>query len=481
MSVKVSALASASSLDGTEQLSISKTISGVITTVKTTTGGIAALAGGLPVIFLEDHGCDPTGATDSSTGFQAALDACASVGGVVMSKQVDATFLIGGALQDPTGANAQLKVPVVTTGTPITVAIMGYAPPAADVSVVGSASPPTGGFIIKSTLASGTGAVFGGANGSGFTNVNLVLKNVAIQTIANPTISGVDASKISCVEFDGLLVDTGSFDVLSLTEPSTATSYGVKFPAINNGAHSTCGVLDVVGFYTGVLLGEHVTASQINCWGCVRAMESPAGYHAMLIDRFQSLHCPHGLVATGGASYIQINQYNIEHASSGWFVPTEDVLDSSNYLKGNLRWHVVLAGSGVSSSFTKTGGSGLAATQLDAGTGGGSGGSVLPVDAQTGTTYTLALTDAPSPVYQGIVTMNNAGSNTVTVPPNSSVAFPVGTQIQVVQLGAGQTSIAAGSGVTVHNASTANARAQYSSLVLTQVAADVWVLGGDVA
>jgi len=106
---------------------------------------------------------------------------------------------------------------------------------------------------------------------------------------------------------------------------------------------------------------------------------------------------------------------------------------------------------------------------------------VLPVNAQTGTTYTLALSDAPIVNgYQGAVTMNNAGANTLTVPQNSSVAFPVGTQIVVVQLGAGQTTIAAGSGATVHNASSATARAQYSSLSLLQVAANTWILGGDV-
>ncbi len=105
---------------------------------------------------------------------------------------------------------------------------------------------------------------------------------------------------------------------------------------------------------------------------------------------------------------------------------------------------------------------------------------VLPVDVQTGTAYTLALTDAPAANgYQGIVTMNNAAANTVTVPPNSSVAFPVGTQVQVVQLGAGQTAVAAGAGVTVSNPSSLTARAQYSTLVLTQVAANLWVLGGD--
>ena len=105
---------------------------------------------------------------------------------------------------------------------------------------------------------------------------------------------------------------------------------------------------------------------------------------------------------------------------------------------------------------------------------------VLPVNAQTGTTYTLALTDAPVVnASQGIVTMNNAAANTLTVPTNATVAFPVGAQIQVTQLGAGQTTIAAAAGATVSTPSTLTARAQYSTLILTQVAADTWILGGD--
>src|SRR5689334_11950484 len=60
---------------------------------------------------------------------------------------------------------------------------------------------------------------------------------------------------------------------------------------------------------------------------------------------------------------------------------------------------------------------------------------IIGVNAQTGTTYTLVLGDAGK-----VVEMNNAASNTLTVPPNSSVAFPVNTVIEVFQLGAGATS-----------------------------------------
>ena len=45
---------------------------------------------------------------------------------------------------------------------------------------------------------------------------------------------------------------------------------------------------------------------------------------------------------------------------------------------------------------------------------------------QTGTAYTLVLADAFK-----LVAMNNAAANTLTVPPNSSVAFPIGTRIDL--------------------------------------------------
>lgn len=99
----------------------------------------------------------------------------------------------------------------------------------------------------------------------------------------------------------------------------------------------------------------------------------------------------------------------------------------------------------------------------------------LSYNTQTGTAYTLALTDA------GIcVEMNNASANTLTVPPNSSVAFPVGTQILITQYGAGQTTIAAGAGVTIRQADAKLKLAkQYAQASLVKRATDEWVLSGN--
>ena len=98
------------------------------------------------------------------------------------------------------------------------------------------------------------------------------------------------------------------------------------------------------------------------------------------------------------------------------------------------------------------------------------------INAQTGTSYTLVLADASK-----VVTMSNASANTLTIPPNSSVAIPVGHMVEVWQIGAGQTTIAAGSGVTIsyNTANTLKLAAQYSGCSLRKVGTDTWYLVGD--
>ena len=97
-----------------------------------------------------------------------------------------------------------------------------------------------------------------------------------------------------------------------------------------------------------------------------------------------------------------------------------------------------------------------------------------PINAQTGTTYTTVLTDRDS-----MVELNNASAITVTVPPNSSVAYPVGTTIDLLQTGAGQVTVAAGSGVTLNGTPGLKLRTQWSSASLFKRATDTWVLLGD--
>ena len=98
----------------------------------------------------------------------------------------------------------------------------------------------------------------------------------------------------------------------------------------------------------------------------------------------------------------------------------------------------------------------------------------LTINDQTGTTYTLQLTDVAS-----YVRLSNAAAITLTVPPNSSVAFPTGTQISLRQVNTGQVTVAQGSGVTVNTAETLKLRTQHSTATLIKVAENTWDLTGD--
>jgi hypothetical protein len=116
------------------------------------------------------------------------------------------------------------------------------------------------------------------------------------------------------------------------------------------------------------------------------------------------------------------------------------------------------------------------ATQVLLGTGAFGILAVLAVNTQTGTTYTLVLTDAGK-----VVTLSNASGITLTVPTNASVAYATGTTIALAQLGAGQVTVAGAGGVTVSSRGAAlKIAGQYGMATLLKTGTDAWILSGDI-
>jgi len=101
----------------------------------------------------------------------------------------------------------------------------------------------------------------------------------------------------------------------------------------------------------------------------------------------------------------------------------------------------------------------------------------VPVDNdQTGTTYTLTLSDRTGKK----IWMNNGSANTVTIPTNASVAFQVGTKIEIAQEGVGVTTVQGDTGVTLNGVSAGSeVLTQYRSMVISKRATDTWIATGD--
>ena len=95
------------------------------------------------------------------------------------------------------------------------------------------------------------------------------------------------------------------------------------------------------------------------------------------------------------------------------------------------------------------------------------------INTQTGTSYTLTLADTNK-----FITFSNAGSTSLTVPTNAAVAYPVGTSIKFAQIGVGQVTVVAASGVSVAADPGLKIAARYGGGELIKLATNSWLLVG---
>jgi hypothetical protein len=96
------------------------------------------------------------------------------------------------------------------------------------------------------------------------------------------------------------------------------------------------------------------------------------------------------------------------------------------------------------------------------------------LNAQTGTSYTLVLSDLAK-----LVTMDNGSTMTLTVPANANVSFQVGDRIDILRKGAGELTLAPGGGVSINGTPGLKLRAQWSAATLVKLDTDTWVAVGD--
>lgn len=102
---------------------------------------------------------------------------------------------------------------------------------------------------------------------------------------------------------------------------------------------------------------------------------------------------------------------------------------------------------------------------------------IVAINAQTGTTYTTVLADDGK-----LITCSNASAISVTIPPNSSVAYGIGTQLNFAQLSTGQVTLVAGAGVTLNSAGAKlKLGAQYAVATCVKTDTNTWFVVGNLS
>lgn len=332
--------------------------SGISFAAASNTLTISATGGGggsadLPWYHLvDDFGAVCDNATDDLAAWQDAVDTMAAAGG---------GLCIVPGLSEVSGDIVMPDVDYADSEA-ITIGFVGVFPPPGVPSVIGATPLTENGPGIRVTDANGT--VFSGTSAAGldnFTNVNLLLRNLVVRSPANPTGHCIDALKFANVDFENVQVDASSLNVGGYALQTTATSFGIRLPRVNNGAKVRMKDVNVVGFYNGVQVSEHANLDGVFVWASRRPWVFEGSYHAANLTRCGWYHCKQGIEFVAGPyedeSRFTWSHLNIERSDAGtWTQTGDDVVDGSDFGAGAIYgWHAVLANTGTVHTFVNGG------------------------------------------------------------------------------------------------------------------------------
>lgn len=103
--------------------------------------------------------------------------------------------------------------------------------------------------------------------------------------------------------------------------------------------------------------------------------------------------------------------------------------------------------------------------------------SLVSINAQTGTAYTIGTADVGK-----LVTLSNAGGETITIPANATTAFAIGDQINFLNLATGTATFVAGGTAVIRSAGNKlKLTTQYAVCTVLKIDTDAWVMVGNVS
>lgn len=336
----------------------------------------------LRIYNVEDYGAVHDGTTDDTVAIQATITACNVGGGGVIYFPIG-IYVIGGALVGTTGGttyNSQLIIPFVTNNdeTRKTFHLLGEVVPnfsqSVGINVSGmSLNTPSTGVILKSTIVgSGTNpsVICAGAYNTEDTiwalgNANqIVIENIQIQPVVDEsnrvTIGALNMrgamditiKNVCCYPFNLNLVDSGI--------PQN-NCVGIALPSTGNGNFAILENVNVGGFETGFLIGEHSSLHNTQAICCLYGYQARNAGHPIYGTRVMTHWCANSIIFGGNnPCIIKIDELVEEPLIEGgkWYDFVSTITDSTNKAHGIIYYNCT-GGANYNPHYTKVGGANL--------------------------------------------------------------------------------------------------------------------------
>jgi len=313
----------------------------------------AAIANEGTLYFAADYGITP-GSADNTAALQAVINTIASLSdNATIIFEEEGPYIFASPLQDTSRSNCIVQLPSVgILSKQYSILLKGGMGRVTFSPSVYSAIPLPAGTRIKCTTNTGTGSFIGGIgpvgdNPGNNTYVCPGFENLIFLMPHNPVISGINLSYFTNTYFRDTAVIAGNTQYISdLVEPTTATSYGVIHPNSNSGVNQRVeGVLNIMGFYNGLRVGEGSIINDVGVWACKNGFVYEFSHGGSRIIRALSGWCP-TVIDIRAQHHLIIDELDLERFASGWYAYVREVNDPTNVGRGELRYKIVLANVG---------------------------------------------------------------------------------------------------------------------------------------
>ena len=347
-------------------------------------------------------------------------------------------------------------------------------------SDIGAISGVAGLDASKNLVVPGTSIIIEGATADAYETTLTVVDPTAARTITFPNATGTVALLDATQTLTNKTIDIASNTLTgvaplaapALTGDATAVNLTISGNLTVNGTTTNINSTNLVVEDKNIVLADVETPTDTTANGGGITLKGATDKTFNWVDATDAwTSSEHINLASGKAIYLN---GTLETAAAQTL--TNKTIDgASNTLTVRLGNDISGFGTNVA-TFLATPSSANFASMIsdEIGTG-----NVLLSDMATSAqsaSYTVVLGDKAKVVEMAVGSANN-----LTVPANASVAFPVGTQIHIVQTGSGQTTVVAAEGVTINTATTLKLRAQWSAATIVKRAENTWVLVGDLA